>query len=59
MLTIGTDGQVVTGLPTSMEYILMVEATTDDDPPQFASDIVGPVTSIGGTSTGRCKTQHQ
>ena len=59
MLTIGTDGQVVTGLPTPMEYTLMVKATTDDDPPQFASDIVGPVTLTGETSAGRCNMQYQ
>ena len=57
MLTIGTDGQVVTGLPP-MEYTLMVKANTDDDSPQFASDIAGPITLTGGTSAGRCKTQH-
>ena len=54
MLTIGTDGQAaITGLPP-MAYTLMVEATTDDDPPQFASDIVGPVTLTGRSATCTC-----
>ena len=29
----------------------MVEATTDDDPPQFASDIVGPVSLTNQPAT--------
>ena len=33
-----------------MMYTLMVEATTDDDPPQHASDIVGPIRLAGGSS---------
>ena len=42
-----------------MEYTLMVEATTDDDPidnvpPQTASDIVGSVTLTGGLATCKC-----
>ena len=32
----------------------MVEATTDDDPSQIASDIVGPVTLTGGSATCKC-----
>ena len=46
---IGNDGDVVGGL-SPMMYTLMVEATTNDDPPQFASDVVGPITLAGGSS---------
>ena len=56
-ITIGTDGQAITGLPP-MEYTLMVEATTDDDLPQFASDIVGPVTLTGRSATCTCNIQQ-
>ena len=30
-----------------MSYTLIVEATSNDDPPQHASDIVGPITLTG------------
>ena len=36
----------------------MVEATTDDEPPQFASDIVGPVILTNGSVTCKCNTQQ-
>ena len=42
---IGNDGDVVGGL-SPMMYTLMVEATTNDDPPQHASDVVGPIIYI-------------
>ena len=46
---VGNDGDVVGNLPPMM-YTLMVEATSDDNPPQYASDIVGPITLTGGSS---------
>ena len=48
---IGNDGDVVSNL-SPMMYTLMVEATntTGNNPPQHASDIVGPITLGGGTS---------
>ena len=36
-----------------MMYTLMVQATSDDDLPQSASDVVGPITLTGGTA--KCK----
>ena len=49
---IGNNGDVIADLPP-MSYTLMVEAATDDDPPQSASDVVGPVTLTGGSA--QCK----
>ena len=37
-----------------MEYYLMVKATTDDDPPQFASGIVGPVSLADSVAQCKC-----
>ena len=37
-----------------MKYTLMVEATTDDDPPQYASDIVGPILLTNEPATCKC-----
>ena len=48
---IGNDGDVVGNL-SPMMYTLMVEATntTGYNPPQHASDVVGPITLAGDTS---------
>ena len=50
---VGNDGDIITNL-SPMSYTLMVEAISDDDPPQFALDIVGPITLIGGLTTCKC-----
>ena len=47
---LGIDGHVITDLPP-MEYNLMVEAASDDYPPQFASDFVGPVSLTNQPAT--------
>ena len=48
---VGNDSDVVGDLPPMM-YTLMVEATntTGNNPPQYASDIVGLITLTGGSS---------
>ena len=53
-LCVGKKGDVIPDLPP-MKYTLMVEATTDDDPPQCASDVVGPTSLTGGSAQCRCK----
>ena len=48
---IGNDGDVIANLSPG-SYMLMVEAinTTGNNPPQHASDIVGPITLAGGSA---------
>ena len=52
---VGNNGDVIPDLPP-MKYTLTVEATTDDNPPQSASDVVGPITLTGGSAQCKCKT---
>ena len=50
---IGNDGDVIANLDPRM-YTLMVNATSNDIPPQFASDVVGPITVSGRSAQGKC-----
>ena len=50
---VGNDGDVIANLPPMM-YNLSVVATSNDVPPQSASDFVGPVTLTNGSAQCKC-----
>ena len=56
MYILGNDGDSIAWLLPNT-YTVMVEATSNDDPPQFASDIAGPVI-LTGSVVCKCNTKH-
>ena len=55
---IGNDGEIFANLPPMM-YNVTVVGTSNDNPLQNASDIVGPVALFNGTAQCECNLWHQ